>query len=520
VEIRSWLKKLHAARCATWVVAVGFFCLSLALYTRHNNFPFAYHPDEPTKVAQLNAGTRNFNHPLLLLSATDSTMRALKISRTMQNAAVVGRWIAAACAAGAVAILALLAHHYRGPLAATVAGASVMLHGKLFLYSHYMKEDTALVLGIVLTFLAMACYWSKPTLARAALLGMACAVAISSKYAGAMMPVLALPVLFFATRMGAFLNRLLIFAAVFLALTISINYKLVAQKVEFEKSLDREVRWVSSGHFGIGEKVPHLKYVNEMRKNSGLFTWLLMGSFAAGFIRQRAGLPGWMLLFFPYVYMAVLSFLPKTSDRYLLPTYVLVAFQAGMGIEFLCSWTASLFPKMRSARIPVAAGLLVAALLPQVRSLRNLDRAFQGDARIELAHWIQKHLPPDAVIAQGKNVRLSDPGTLSYDGPQLRQRIISKFLLSDFGELDELRNSGITHVAISKSEYGAYLSERQVQPALADDYRRRKEFYERLRSEGILLWKKKGGPTYLNPHLELFQLPLNKREPLPNPPAQ
>ena len=49
-------------------MAVVLFALTLGLDTRHNDFPFTYHPDEGGKVAQVLLGSRNYHHPLLLLS--------------------------------------------------------------------------------------------------------------------------------------------------------------------------------------------------------------------------------------------------------------------------------------------------------------------------------------------------------------------------------------------------------------------------------------------------------------------
>ncbi|HEV8184925.1 MAG TPA: hypothetical protein VGP40_03145, partial [Chthoniobacterales bacterium] len=50
---------------------MALLALAFAIYTRHNDFSFSYHPDEFTKVEQVQNGTRNFHHPLLLLTATN-----------------------------------------------------------------------------------------------------------------------------------------------------------------------------------------------------------------------------------------------------------------------------------------------------------------------------------------------------------------------------------------------------------------------------------------------------------------
>src|SRR5690242_15318646 len=49
-----------------WVMAVALFAFTLVLHTRHNDFPYTYHPDEGGKVTQVLVGSRNFHHPLLL----------------------------------------------------------------------------------------------------------------------------------------------------------------------------------------------------------------------------------------------------------------------------------------------------------------------------------------------------------------------------------------------------------------------------------------------------------------------
>ena len=51
-------------------MAVVIFLGSFVLFTRHNDFPYSYHPDESGKTGQVIKGSRNYHHPLLLLSLT------------------------------------------------------------------------------------------------------------------------------------------------------------------------------------------------------------------------------------------------------------------------------------------------------------------------------------------------------------------------------------------------------------------------------------------------------------------
>ncbi len=74
------------------MIVLALFCAALWLYTRHNSFPFYYHPDEPGKVAQIQKGTRNFHHPQLLLTATDLTKQLARRDLDCQAVVEMGRW--------------------------------------------------------------------------------------------------------------------------------------------------------------------------------------------------------------------------------------------------------------------------------------------------------------------------------------------------------------------------------------------------------------------------------------------
>ena len=52
-----------------FALALLLASVSLWISTLHNDFPQNYHPDEPSKIAQLvnPEQERNFNHPLLML---------------------------------------------------------------------------------------------------------------------------------------------------------------------------------------------------------------------------------------------------------------------------------------------------------------------------------------------------------------------------------------------------------------------------------------------------------------------
>ena len=144
-------------------MAAVLFAGALALNTRHNDFPFSYHPDEPGKVGQIIKGSRNFHHPLLLLSTTEYASRLGFIPRTPQPIVQTGRWVSAVFAAGSVVALALIVWLHYGALAGWGAGLVLALQADLFETAHYMKEDPALVFGLALSLLAAHLWWRFPS---------------------------------------------------------------------------------------------------------------------------------------------------------------------------------------------------------------------------------------------------------------------------------------------------------------------------------------------------------------------
>ena len=165
------------------MLALFFICF--ALNTRHNGFPFFYHPDEPGKVEQVMTGEWNFNHPMLLLSTTKLAVEVLNVPsdrrRSLRRGVVCRRylrpWRLWPCRCWPM---------WRGWAAALITGGALALHHQLYELAHYMKEDAALLMGVALTLLAAFAFWQRRSDWSAAALGVAGALATSGKYVGAL----------------------------------------------------------------------------------------------------------------------------------------------------------------------------------------------------------------------------------------------------------------------------------------------------------------------------------------------
>jgi len=483
------------------VLALFVFCAWL--YTRHNDFPFFYHPDEPDKIAQLVDDRWNFHHPALMLSSAKVVIALFHAQADRQQIVIIGRDQSALYAAVAVSALALLAWRMRGPLAFAGVAIFAGLHHQVFELAHYFKEDAALLMGVALTFLALHVFWKKPCALAAAFLGVACGLSLSAKYVGIVMFV---PALVLILRAPNHVRHLAVFASIFLATTAIANYPLATHLDQFKSSFSREVSLATEGQRGATHGIPNTEYFPIFAQNMNVALWIFLAVFVVRFWRERRtrNCLDWIFLVFPLAYALLLACSPKSNDRYFLPATTLFALLAAFGFVD----TVALLAK----RIPCSAALALCvafAAIFQIYSLLKYDNAFAHDDRRELSDWIRANLPSSAVIAQDSRVGLPTEKReerLQWQQP-LSQRVVSD-RLSD-STLDDLRTQDVTHVVLSESDYGRYF---RKAGAARDEYRgqfeQRRLFYERLRIDSELLWQRSRGTViYLHPGLELYRLP-------------
>jgi hypothetical protein len=492
------------------------FVAVLWLDTRHNQFPYFYHPDEAAKVEQVRTGNWNFHHPMLLLTATKAAVTLARTPLGEQRIVEAGRWVSAGFVALAVVALSLLAFAWRGWAAAIAAGLALLVHHQFFELAHYLKEDTALVCGVALTFLGTFLFAQKPTAVRAGVLGMAVACAISGKYIGVAVLAVVVPVLWRAPKEGRAL-RLVAFASALLAALVLINLPLILHPADFAHSFHREVRLVVRGQEGAAHRVPHAQYLNIFRDNTTPVIWVLLVAFLAGRWRERhtLKLAERLLIAFPFAYMLALSFSPKTNDRYFLPATGMFTLFAAIGALD----AAQLLRRWAPARW-ASASLIVLLLIGQVvstpppaswKTLAEYYEAFQHDDNRELFDWVKAQLPPHAVIAKDSRVLLPDPENPKDAGrfDPLPQTVIAKRYAADLGSFPELRQRGVTHIAISESDYGGFFREgARPKEDEAADFERRKAFYATLLREGDPLFQRdRGTVLYLHPGIRVYAVP-------------
>lgn len=450
---------------------------------------------------------------MLLLAATTLTVDMLQVPKEEQAIVEAGRWVSAIFTSAAVVILSLLAYLWRGWRAAFISGTALTLHHQLYELAHYMKEDSALLLGIALSLAAAPWFWRTPSSWRAALLGISCAVAVSGKYIGLMMLALAVPLLCSAPGMNR-VRRATLFATTLLAVFVLVNLPLLADPTTFQHSFGREMDSVMHGQRGMTRAVPHAQYWNVFLDNTTPAVWLLLFAFLIARWRERLRVTPaeWSIIAFPFIYGLALSFSPKSNDRYFLPATALFTLFAVLGIEDAANLLARRFP-----RPVVIASLTFALLLLQLTGwskgrpgLWRYEQAFQHDDVEELVAWIQAKLPPEAVVVRDNRVGLPDSENKKHPtrGALLQQKVWGGRFAADFGSLAELRAEGVTHVIVSESDYGRFFLEGlRPQEGEIENFHRRKSFYEELFRDGNLLWERpRGTVIYLHPGIRVFRI--------------
>ena len=245
--------------------------------------------------------------------------------------------------------------------------------------------------------------------------------------------------------------------------------------------------------------------------------WVLLAVFLAARWRERraVSLAEWLMLAFPFAYAIALSFSPKSNDRYFLPATAVFTLLAALGAVDAARLLARRMP-LRWALAGCAAVLVAAQTVsapPPLdwHTLAEYFAAFQHDDNAEFIAWIKAELPPDAVIAKDSRIQLPDPGNakdLRRFAP-LPQKILAERYVADLGTMDELRARGVTHLAVSESDYGRFLLTGSIpQKGEAEDFARRKAFYETLLRDGKPIFQRERGTVlYLHPGIRLYRLP-------------
>jgi len=487
-----------------WLLAVLLLAAGLWLNTRNNRFPYYYHPDEEKKVEQILTGERNFNHPLLMLSTVDAVWKISGEPAEPQRVVNLGRWVSAIFASLGTMFFAMAAWSWRGGLAGVLTGVLLTLNHQVFELAHYMKEDPALYLGVGMFAWMVILYWQKPGAIRALTLGAAVGLAFSGKYLGIILLIPAVALIVSQAKSKKmreiawlFFGLVLIFSA--------INFPLFANIDTFQTSFSKEMDWALKGQKELTRRVPHSIYLNIFVRNTTPVIWILLGLFLYQLWQQRKtkDLLAWCLLGTLFGWLLLLSFSPKTNDRYFLPLTGLVYLLTGAGaVSFYKQGWFCTRTRVAFLAILFASG----AAWDGARTMRFAE-AFSRDDRADLTAWIIGNIPATETIAYDARVNLPDEEEHHELANPLPHRLFRETFVADIGTRNELLGKGVNYVIISESSYGRFFLDSLRPKAGQDlDFERRAAFYRELKTQQPIWKRDRSEVLYLHPGLEVYAL--------------
>lgn len=524
-----WVKLANALGVALFCIAM--FAGLLWLYTRNNTFPINFHPDEPGKVQQVMYESRNYLHPQLMLEATTHYLKWRGLEpEDPQVVVVAGREVSAFFGAAAATMFALTAYLCAGWWGLVLGAICTGLCPPLLAYSHYMKEDAALLVGIAMAVLASRVVWiTRRWWTRTPawmFLGAACAVACSGKYAGAMAVALPVLLIFFAPRQKWYrppIRLLLVLPAFLFALGL-INHRtlspagvgvsdlmhVAANPDDWEslfdpgflRGLQIEADHSTSQHHGITANQPNTYMIRSAIAQS----WPAIALAALLFpvivpLTWRQGW-GWesVTLLFTGICTLVLSYSVILFPRYALPIVGMFHLLAAIGIARLVRGLA--------AR-PVLAGSMgtvtaLALLATMGATCLNYTWQFGHDSRNSVLKWLAATLPQNARVYSDFYARLDHLQSVRPD-----IYVTSGFFLPDvIPDVDYIARTGGGFVVICDMAYNRYY-EPSAFPAEGHGYRveRNKQFYTTLLEKHAPIWQhvpEKPIEAFTNPTIKVY----------------
>jgi hypothetical protein len=497
----------NAARL--WLWSMCLFILTLWLGTRHNDFPWYYHPDEPGKVEQV-LGIRplNFHHPMLLLNTTKAAIAIFGVAEDPQAVVVAGRWVSAAFTAAAVVALSLLAYAWRGWHAALLAGLALATHHQLYELSHYMKEDTALLFGMSVTFLGAYLHQQNPGQKTAVLTGIGIGLAFSGKMLGFLALFVAVPV-FISTRKQSGWKHVGSAVCCALIVFISTNLQALGDPAAVKESSAREIALATGGQ-GMTQSIPHGKYWSIFLANTTPVIWLLLLVTLIMAWRRRAKLntAEWCVIAFPFLMGIALSFFPKENDRYFLPASAIFTVLAALAVGDAARFAG----RKRRVAFAVCGGALLLGQFPDWTESRGgllrYEKAFQVDDTADLLEWLRTNSRPGDIIAKDNRVRLPDNRRRTSEHALLPNKVMSSEYVADLGTIEKLEADGVDFLIVSESTYMRFERVGMRPKAGGErDAERRRAFYAELRRNHEPVWaRSRSTVIYLHPGLEVYRL--------------
>jgi hypothetical protein len=502
------------SRLAFFAILVAAFAASFYLGTRHNDFPFGYHPDEPTKTEQIlsPSGYRNFLHPQLLLECTQRAVDWSGTPRNTQAVAQMGRNVSAGFTAIAISAGCVLGYLCGGLLGEILIGISLLCCSSLLVYAHYFKEDAGLAMGLCLVLLATRYAIASKSWASMAWIGLACAIAASAKYVGLVFLIPGLIAAFSiqAKNWRIRLGRAGLVLVSFVLFAAAINYRGLLHFSNFRDSFESEVEHSVTSHFGLTMHRPNLFFVHRLPQEA---TWPILS----------LAILAWVILFLTWRrrncwdlialvigpgFLLALSFSVIPFQRYLLPVVVMAHVTGALGAIWILE---PLNRRGKGAVVALFAGIFLFVGVPRCASALQ---QFGDDSRDRFRIWAIGHFPPGTRIVCDFYVGLLTqenfhalPVTKTIDDG-IEVTVVRSG--ADLPAIPVLRLDGFSYVAVADAAYERFFfPEITAEPDSLDWLAQKVGWFDDLFAHYPMVWHSAAAMNlhaYTNPEIRVYEI--------------
>lgn len=527
------LQESNAITGGRWRVPVlclallAIFVLCVMLGTVSNDFPESYHMDEASKAKQVITGNFNFRHPLLLLEMTRLYLGQQAKTMDIQSVVEAGRFVSAIFGAITTVSLALAGYCVYGFIGLGLSAAMTGLCSTSLVVSHFMKEDSALGMGVALTILAgivaTRASGRRQSLLAWVGLGVACGVATSGKYVGiATVPYACLLAAAQVPRsLKACAWRCLWVTVAWLVSIVVLNYSAwdlhapLFLCVDARDSIREAIGHGLGSHSELMMRQPNTFFATVLGLETMPHVWMGVAFLVASLIwaandTARMGVVAALLSV--AVWMLVLSCNRIPFHRYIFPLVIQFHFLAALGFAFILTRV----NRPRGLREVGALGVTGMVLAWQGLPCWSLEHQFGDDSRQRVRNWILEHIPVGATIAAESYIGLKTPGdTKRFPGQppvdfMTQYHLIDSFFVADKGGVQGLKAHGIDYVAVCGLAYERFYYP-QVIPVENQEklLLERQTFYRELHKSARLVYQDISpypSYEYMNPDILIYQL--------------
>lgn len=544
------MKNKHFLVIVQWILALCI-CAGVAvglhhLFALHNDSHFSYHPDEGGKSQQILLGVRNYNHPLLMLEATQWRFdRAPR--RDFQYIVLLGRDTTAWFGAIGGALFALAGYVVARWRGLALLGIAAGLCPALLAHSKYFKEDTYLVFGVaVLVFAAAVCCrarharWAILPVLATTLLGLGCGLAASAKYSGALFaaPAAILGLICVIRRRSwwwTIVLSLVLMSAAAVGSWSWINQRAFTEWEYFKNNYNDEKTHGTTAHYDTTMDQPNGYFVDAVWKDLMPHARVLL---AAGVVvvvmtafqsirRRRAVMPdphnpqsddrppsarvtellfGHWLFWTAIFYLVCISYSVIPFYRYALPVSVLLYASAGMAVV----WISQSMPRRWMS---IGTFIFGAAILFWLQAARcaEYNWQFAHDSRNEVQEWVRDNTSSRDRIFADWYTLLQEPGNLARMLTRDRRAQVHLMQVGQFPpQAQALPRMGFTYVVIAGTNFERYFSPYTHPSQYAGNaFLARQKFYRELFDRYPIVWQRKAEHpmnVFANPDIFVFKV--------------